>query len=1126
MSTIDLTRHATDFRKHYAGVRLQQGRVLTDDDFNEAARIDQEDMRRTRVHVIGAAGSPDGGFLITPVLTTTGLPDLTIGAGTLYLGGLRLEMRPAETYRLQRDWLRRPPGADIAVPAPGTSRHDLVWVEAVVQPVSAVEDGELFEIALSGPDTSMRVRTMRRVFVQQNVGNVPCPQAWSSLVASWAASGGLNEELEFTTDATLTVDLNPVPGLPGDLCSPGGVPGYLGAENQAIRVQLVDAGHFVWGFDNAAPLYRVEVETDAQNDRRVIHMLTEPRDQAHWPLVDQWVELLPWSAALPNGETVAERSGHLARVDGSYNPDTQRFTLAIADEVPPAFGQEGQAAGATYLYMRVWNRGADTTPLPIGFAPGTPQPLETTGLRVTINGAQRRAEDFWIIAARPESPNRVVPWQLETGRPPHGDRRFRAPLAIVRWTNTGGVVEGTRIDDCRDPFLPLTRIRSCCTYTVGDGVSSQGHFTSIQAAIEALPPEGGEVCVLPGTYTGSVLIQGRRNVTLHGCGPRSRVQAPPGAGGAPAAPVLRIASSAVITVERLALVAQPTAPGIRVDATPLSQDLRLAALHISAGPRSAIEIPAGRRITIADCTIRQNDAPGPWPAVFSAADDVRIVGNSVEVVPTTPPTGGAPSVQAGRGGVQLGGGSERVRVLDNVIRGGIGNGITLGSLQVVGPAGGVVDEPWVVDADDPCSPCKPGDVHVPPGGGGGGRPTVRSAGTLYEIVIEHNRILDMGLNGIGVVAFFHPDDSEVITVEGLTIVRNEIVGCLRRSLALIPSGMLSFMGYGGIALAACEDLVIVDNLIEDNGPDHLQPVCGVYVLLGVGVELASNRILNTGAKTTEPATSARPGSRAGIHIQFARAPRFPTRLARRFRRTTGVPAVKVHDNVVMQPLGRALAVGALGPVSVQDNRLVSHGFVPGSPDALATTVVILNLGVSNEVPPRHLFSLLDGFIGQLDGKGTETLSLSCAEALRIEDDDILAGVAWPSGKVLFTGNQCTLDLMDDTAGFALALSSIAILTADDVGFLDNQCECDLTLQFVLTHALLAGMTVRAGGNRWSEGWRHAFLSAVTIGVLNATTNNQSTHCLLVSALRTDLRVATGNVALLEAFCPALCRRRD
>ncbi len=53
------------------------------------------------------------------------------------------------------------------------------------------------------------------------------------------------------------------------------------------------------------------------------------------------------------------------------------------------------------------------------------------------------------------------------------------------------------------------------------------------------------------------------------------------------------------------------------------------------------------------------------------------------VAPTPPAAGiaGLPAVNAGRGGIHLAGTCERVQVIDNRIDGGMGNGITLGSLR-------------------------------------------------------------------------------------------------------------------------------------------------------------------------------------------------------------------------------------------------------------------------------------------------------------------------------------------------------------------------------------------------------------------------------------------------------------
>ena len=938
--------------------------------------------------------------------------------------------------------------------------------------------------------------------------------------------------------------------------------GYLGALNQAIRVQLVDATHFTWGYDNASPLYRVRV-TSTGGARRLVEMLTTPKDQPHWPLAGQIVEFLPWSAVLSNRTTgggaldrcekLAELSGRLARVDSSFNPSTNQFTIAAGDALPVAFGDEWQAradaaqispVNEAYLYMRVWNRGSDTaSPLAIPFVPGTPVPLQNTGLQVTFTGNQRRTDLFWVIGARPETPQVVTPWQLDDGRVPHGTRLYRTPLGIIEWTADGaGNVTGTVVDDCRDTFLPLTKIRSCCRYTVGDGISSVGHFTSIQAAINALPPSGGEVCVLPGTYREAVTISNRIDVTVHGCGRRSRIIPPPGGGNTPVAAGITIIGSRRIQIERLAVIApvvaagpapvQPSAPGIQVNATPLSSELLFEELYIEAGPSSGIQILGGRFVAVLDCELHQRDLAGPFAALFSAADDVLIERNHLTVDGRETAAGGPPNpgqVVAGRGGLQLGGGSERVRVINNLIEGGIGHGITLGHLIQVGgnnPGGIIV---WVIDPNDPCDPCNPGDVViiVIPGDDS----HVESAGALYDILIERNRIYDMGLCGVGVVGFFAPETKQMITVVGLTIIGNRIRRCLRRPIAVPPASMTGLVGYGGIAVAAVQDFVVRDNEIADNGPSQLEAVCGIFALQVEGADIDRNHVLRTGAKNSEPAANAKPGMRGGIVLGLALSPPESSlflaandlaAVAVARPRPRQLHAARVHDNVVLHPLGRALMINAIGPVSVQGNRLVSQGMPPRGVDIIGSAVWLVNLGVSGEVPLRLLVSLFAGMVQLLTSSGTGTLSLSCAAARTRDPNDALLRPFLPSGKTLFNDNQVTLDLTG--TGQALCAAAVFGVSLDDIGFADNQCDADLDDQVLATNILLAALTVRMPDNRISEGWVNAAYSAMTLGFLNATTNNQSTHCIYATAFRADLLVNTGNVALLAGFCPDLCRR--
>jgi hypothetical protein len=108
--------------------------------------------------------------------------------------------------------------------------------------------------------------------------------------------------------------------------------------------------------------------------------------------------------------------------------------------------------------------------------------------------------------------------------------------------------------------------------------------------------------------------------------------------------------------------------------------------------------------------------------------------------------------------------------------------------------------------------------------------------------------------------------------------------------------------------------------------------------------------------------------------------------------------------------------------------------------------------------------------------------------------------------------------MDDIQ--ELVVSSILIASLDDIGFHNNQCDSDLFLgDFVFVQAILFGMSVRATDNRFKEGLFGAWLSAMTFGLLNMTTNNQSTHCLLI---RGDLVVDQPNTVLISGTNPRIC----
>jgi hypothetical protein len=80
-----------------------------------------------------------------------------------YVGGLPLTLGRDTLYTSQAD------PADPVIATPTTQRKDLVYLDVWSEPVTYVEDPELREVALGGPDTSTRMRVRHRVRVAQGV---------------------------------------------------------------------------------------------------------------------------------------------------------------------------------------------------------------------------------------------------------------------------------------------------------------------------------------------------------------------------------------------------------------------------------------------------------------------------------------------------------------------------------------------------------------------------------------------------------------------------------------------------------------------------------------------------------------------------------------------------------------------------------------------------------------------------------------------------------------------------------------------------------------------------------------------------------------------------------------------
>jgi hypothetical protein len=493
----DRARISYNPRQQYRSVVMQQGRVTLEADWNEAQSIASEALRRETLDIVGPTGTPDNGYAVSVPASSF---DLQIGMGSMYVGGMRAYLYESELYSQQSDWLDS--GIDpawVPVPTATPTTNEYIYLFLREQEVSAVEDSDLKDVALGGPDTAQRTRLVQHVERLATTGT-DCPSALAAAQISWAASGFTLDTTNMQVQSFARLLVSPLNTVTTTPCDPVAQGGYLGADNQLIRVQIANAPGgglcLVWGYDDASFLYLVTVV-----DPTHIQLQTAPVDAEHYPQSGQTVEVLMAAAQLSNGQYVAAPSGQIFTLGAPYDPGSMQVTL------PPGLSSVyGDGTSTTpapaQVYMRVWEQQLPLTP-------GTSQTLGNaltmvqTGYQVTltsVNGQPFRVGDYWMFAVRPSTPQLVYPERyLASAQPPDGPREWICPLGVVLWSTTPPTVS-----NCRNPFDNLVTLTSvatggCCTVNVTADAHNQGLFT-IQMAINQILSTGGRVCLGPGTF--------------------------------------------------------------------------------------------------------------------------------------------------------------------------------------------------------------------------------------------------------------------------------------------------------------------------------------------------------------------------------------------------------------------------------------------------------------------------------------------------------------------------------------------------------------------------------------------------------------------------------------------------
>lgn len=1210
MTTADITRFL--FQPHqYVGARSQQGRVLLDSDVNEGASLAAEDLRRILFDVIGPHGSPDDGFTVLagigdeiPIRNVAfngaaGVPclDYQLAMGALYVAGLRFEhaARPGseppagDPVLFQRDFLTL--DASLAPrPDPGNEHSQLTVLHGIERDVFAVEDEELREVALGGLDTSTRLARFAQVETHEVEPEDDCAAAWQAVQGTIeAAVGGTFDAAacELVSDARLRLAF--VEGAAEDACSPcltGAAGRYLGADNQTIRIMIAAPGRYVFGRDNASRLYRVRLG-EAEDGRVPVEMLTEPRDETRWPLANTVMEFMGAGAILENGSTVRDGVGVFIRVARGYDPDTRTFLVEATDAAAldalvrqwdPAHPETSRLPDAAELFVRPWHRvdaAGDDILLDTAVGPGNHALLARLGLEPTFSGTGR-VGDYWSAALRPSTPQEIVPWNLTQagGVPPHGPRHFYAPLNRIDLRPPGpGEHANTEvvqsITDCRRRFRPLVDRAGCCTYRVGDGAASRGDYPSIQAAVDNLPAEGGRVCILPGRYRETVRID-RDNVVVEGCSGQTVLESPDGTA---ATALVHIVAENVTLKD---LVLEPRGQigvlvGAEAESAPVAaRDVVIANVEAfgTGAPdgegqaRTVVDVRRAERVTLDGLDLGMDGALSDEAVVFVRGTDITVRGSTVECEPDG-------AADGPWGGIQIGGSSQRVSLLDNDIRGGVGHGVTLGSLvwvPEISGSGTLVFGAGAgqVNAFDPCAPrltltqaVEFNEIRYDP----------QSAGDLADITIADNRISGMSGNGISVLTTLALDDAEgedLITVDRITIERNRIAGNIVQASALPAAAIstkpakggsgdhgvfgqfsLSSIPPGAIVLVDGEGVVIRDNDIRDNGTGDNDPVSGISITYGNAIVIDGNRILNNGLRAPGT-TSTTSATRAGIMVSLAGV------ASDTDEQTVADPAgssLRITGNIVSHPNGPALAARATGPMAVTGNVLESLGNnASAQPPGVAHCVALMSIGLP--------FAALELPDGEPSPERWRFPPRTPHYLQREPGTGSVGGVGGPGegepaigygGQVLFSSNQVLLNWAESGAGNVSGLESgfsVGICSLDHVVMTANQLALNVTdpgvkktsagvlsqRPRISAQAVVVGGTVSVSNNRIAEGVNDALMSLLALGgLLVSVTGNVTTHLTRVSTSNTftpnstepprtdrpDERVDRGNLVWLR-----------
>ncbi|MET0936001.1 MAG: DUF6519 domain-containing protein [Luteibacter sp.] len=529
----DYSRYTFDATRNFAGVLLEQGRPLLDQDWNEWVFEVKRLVQATTLDTFGGAAvvpatTPDA-FAIA--IDGTGL---TIGAGRLYVDGLLAENHGTDTVTWdpqlaevhgskptpfeKQPWLPAPAAPDLA--KAGTF---VLYVDVWEREVTAINLPGLVEKAV-GVDTTTRIQTVWQV---------------RALEVKGAASGSLGCDTNLADWNTLTAPSagrlsTHVAAFGSDdpcIIPPEG--GYKGRENQLYRVEIHTAGPpgtatFKWSRENAS--VEAHVMSFTNNASFVVDSVGKDDKLGFQP--GDWIELTD------DRHELNQLPGMLLRI-ATGGVDSVSRTITVEQAITGTdFTVPGTPDPLNVTRIRRWDQKGqvfetDVTPITVytdlsaagatgsivvPAAPAAIVALEN-GVAVSFDvaaaGGTFRTGDYWLFAARAVDAS----VEILDDAPPLGIHHHYARLAVVTGPGT--------VTDCRTPWPP-TQVEGgdgcACTVCISPADFKKDNGV-LQEAVEKVGRTGGTVCLEAGEYAlrEPVKVANQAALTLRGQGDATRV---------------------------------------------------------------------------------------------------------------------------------------------------------------------------------------------------------------------------------------------------------------------------------------------------------------------------------------------------------------------------------------------------------------------------------------------------------------------------------------------------------------------------------------------------------------------------------------------------------------------------